>query len=645
MSARLDDTGAWIDDAGARVDDMSARLDDTSARIDNAQFSGAAGGAPSAHSIRPLRGGSGVLSDRRKRMLFALAGYFAVLCFYLPLVLLGQNAALPLLDWMDGDITGKVLLARNLTGISSYFAPTVPQMMQGTAVWANVPETLLYACFSPYTAYVLSCFCTLSAAYWGMLLFLGRVLRRFLSRPYPAICAVCAALFACAPYYLVQSLNAAGLPLLLWALLALWDGDSLLPAFLSVALYGACSTLSFTGYFVLGFLALFLFAALLRKQLRRARFLAGGFFLLTAEYILSNLPLFRGLLGLDGGGFVSHRTVFSVGTLAAGEVFPAFLQLLIHGQYHAGSKHAMILFFCPVLLCALLCVRRRLSPAQKKLTAFCVSLLGAAVFIAAFSAFCGTAFYQRCLQLLGPTLSSFQLDRLYFLYPALWYALLACTLALCLDVCADCSRGQLLRLARGGTAVLLLLCGGFLLRGHYETDNWRAVLTGTQRGLSWHQFFAEDTFAAIRADLTRANDGKEPCVVSLGLSPSIALYHGFDTLDGYSNNYALSYHKAFRKVIAGELAKDPVLDAYYSEWGNRCYLFCAALGNDFSGLYAPQSLPPLQNLAFDWDALRDMGCTHLLSRAPLADAQQYGLTPAGTYGGTAGAYSVFVYKM
>ncbi|MEG1873096.1 MAG: DUF6044 family protein, partial [Ruthenibacterium sp.] len=74
-------------------------------------------------------------------------------------------------------------------------------------------------------------------------------------------------------------------------------------------------------------------------------------------------------------------------------------------------------------------------------------------------------------------------------------------------------------------------------------------------------------------------------------------------------------------------------------------LFCAALGSDFSGLYAPQSLPPLQNLAFDWDALRDMGCTHLLSRVPLADAQQYGLTPVGTYGGTAGAYSVFVYKM
>ncbi|MEG1744498.1 MAG: DUF6044 family protein, partial [Ruthenibacterium sp.] len=168
MSARLDSASARVDDACARVDDTGARVNDTGARVNSAQFSGAAGGAPSSHSISPLRGGSGVLSDRRKRMLFALAGYFAVLCFYLPLVLLGQNAALPLLDWMDGDITGKVLLARNLTGISSYFAPTVPQMMQGTAVWANVPETLLYACFSPYTAYVLSCFCTLSAAYWGM---------------------------------------------------------------------------------------------------------------------------------------------------------------------------------------------------------------------------------------------------------------------------------------------------------------------------------------------------------------------------------------------------------------------------------------------------------------------------------------------
>ena len=64
-------------------------------------------------------------------------------------------------------------------------------------------------------------------------------------------------------------------------------------------------------------------------------------------------------------------------------------------------------------------------------------------------------------------------------------------------------------------------------------------------------------------------------MVSLGIDPAAALYHGFYSLDGYSNNYPLSYKHRFREVIAPELAKSEYLTDYFDDWGNRCYMFSA----------------------------------------------------------------------
>lgn len=691
----------------------------------------------------------------RRALAFCL-GYAFVLLFTLaPLLLLGKNISLPLLDWLDGDITGKVLLGRNLTSMRDYFSPQIPQMMRGAAMWSNAPSTLLYAWLAPFSAYVAECFLAVSAAYWGMALFLRRVLAlvtgggenaahadmlpgagvrkdglqasgapaaSLSAPPFPSayLCAAVAVLFSCLPFYTVHDLTTMGIPLVLWAFVVLWTaGQRRAPhsaspslvgaAYGAVLVFGACSTLAFSGYFILGFLMLFFLVQAVRRRFMSVRYLAVAFALLCALYGAANFELVQSLFAQGASDFVSHRTIYAPGTLAAGEVFSEFKTMLLHGQYHAGSKHLAALACAALILAAALPLWKRLDKSQRRLWLFCAGLLGGGVLIAVFYAFCGTAAYARFVALLGPAIASFQFDRLYFLYPTLWYTLLAGALLLVVRAGSTLVQAAVNRFAvsqkrasqasngnahafsfaaapastqtltntaarplpclpqtvparpqgafqfprilpRAAAVLVLAACCAFVLRGNYLTGNWRAVLTGEQpaSAVTWRQFFAEDLFDDIRAALAAEGgvaDASAPVVVSLGISPAIALYNGFSTLDGYSNNYALSYHEQFGRVLHDEINKDAALASYFYDWGNRCYLFTPQLGADFSYRRSSSGVPrtPLTDLAFNWPALRAMGGTHLLSIAPIADCAQYGLTDCGKFTGE--AYDLYVYAL
>jgi hypothetical protein len=64
-----------------------------------------------------------------------------------------------------------------------------------------------------------------------------------------------------------------------------------------------------------------------------------------------------------------------------------------------------------------------------------------------------------------------------------------------------------------------------------------------------------------------------PGILSLGLDPMVASYNGFRSYDGYVFNYELSYKSKFRPIIQNILQKDPELEDYFDNWGNRVYTF------------------------------------------------------------------------
>lgn len=103
-------------------------------------------------------------------------------------------------------------------------------------------------------------------------------------------------------------------------------------------------------------------------------------------------------------------------------------------------------------------------------------------------------------------------------------------------------------------------------------------------------------------------------MVSLGIYPSVALYHGYTCADGYSNNYDLAYKHRFRRMMARELEENEEALRYFDEWGNRLYLAGAPYG--INGMVA-KGQSGYTDLDYDLDAMADLRIRYLLAAAPV----------------------------
>ena len=177
-------------------------------------------------------------------------------------------------------------------------------------------------------------------------------------------------------------------------------------------------------------------------------------------------------------------------------------------------------------------------------------------------------------------------------------------------------------------AVTVLVClivsgvtGITLLKESDIKSNLQKLRNPDYGVMSYSDYYAIGVLDQVEAYLAETT-GKEQAayrVVSLGIDPAAALYHGFYCLDGYSNNYALDYKHAFRRVIAPALAESDYLRAYFDEWGNRCYLF----GTECPGYYTIEKNGfYFQHLELDTKALRDLGGDYLLSAAYIANSEE-----------------------
>lgn len=169
---------------------------------------------------------------------------------------------------------------------------------------------------------------------------------------------------------------------------------------------------------------------------------------------------------------------------------------------------------------------------------------------------------------------------------------------------------------------------GFLYKGGHPT---------------FSEFYAEAQFGGILSDIKK--DTNNPVLLHLGLPSTISMYHHLPVLDFYMTNYPLQYKRDFRHIIAGELEMSPKLQASYDGWGDRVYMMSheAMMG----GLYpfAPRTKAEnfvLEKNAFDFDAARKMGATHLLSAFKINDNR---VKFVGNYGNTSSYWHIYLYKL
>lgn len=557
-------------------------------------------------------------------LLLALLGLLLLL---IPFLLAGSHSYLLIDDNLDAELSVPYLLAQTGEALNYKASAIIPQVMNGLPRNALRPglsvTVLLFELLPPLPAYLVH----MALVRLAGLLSLYALLRCWLlPKPHQRPLAAGVALaWALLPVYSIYGLSVLGQPAVLLAVRTLQQRRPGLWPWVVLLAFPFWSMMVLAGLFILAGLSVWLLYSDWRS--RQVSWLAwAGLGVLTISYAVVEYPLLSALLQHQ---FIPHRLEFDFAQLAPHTLLGQLrstLQQFVVGQYHSS------LFFRGLMLMTVLLAgwqaRRHAAPFPVR------TVLSLLLLIAALAVFCG--FYPAFLALvqpLVPPLRTFNLTRFSFLTPLLWFVVWVIALR---TLPASRSRA---------TLVAMQLVLGLAMNREWTLTVRELLGKPAPHEPSYQRFVAPALFARVQEDI-RLHTGHVPAqyrVACLGLPPSVAQLNGFYTLDSYQNNYPLPYKHAFRPIIAGELAKDPLLRAYFDAWGNRCYLFAAELGKNFRVGAGQQA--PIQHFAFNAPAFQRLGGHYLLSAVALANPRQSGLRLTSEYTNPGAYWHLYVYEV
>lgn len=557
--------------------------------------------------------------QKNGKILFAL-GWIIVMTAALPYLILKGNMVVPFQDQLDGEVLCYMLHAKYLfTGTDVY-----PELMNGISANGLFPPAplavLLYKIMSPPAAFVCNqIFCMLTA-YTGMYLCLKKAVKNSL------IAVFCGILFAYLPLLSVYGLCQYGQPILFYAFYLLYKGKHKRISLGMIILYGFMSSLVLVGYAVLGIGALFLLWLVWKRRLRAHKWVLIGWLSLLVCYLVTNYQLILQVFGI-GSQQISHKEmIVRYGQDFAQSFYTVFVKGTLHTPTHQQWIAAAAILVFVLGVCLYGKGKRRMRLAVRLLGAgLCFNLV-----CALFYAFYQSGFVAEIRNSAGGIIKEFQVDRVFWLTVSVWYFLLGIVMYLLWEwFRSGVKNRRRICAAAGGVGLSALVCVSAATVFYYSDFNknlHRVRLGESYEQITWNDFYAPDVFAQIDAFIGR--DKSSYRTLSFGIYPAAPLYNGFYCLDGYSNNYDLSYMYAFREIIQGELEKDENLRKYYDEWGCRCYVLCAQTGINHYLLpkNTDGSVWGEETLALDTEAAKGLGAQYLFSAVRIPNAEELGMT-------------------
>ena len=534
-----------------------------------------------------------------------------------PYIFLGSNNHWMIWDNLDSNFVAyKVLIESGALFASN---TTIIEQPLGGVPRGTMPSEFdafvwLYKLFGPEGAYVANRILMTVIGFFGMYLLLRRhIIKENGDEIVRLGVSLC---FALLPFWPFGGLSVAGMPLALYAMLEIRNQDHSWWNWAVVALYPFYSNLVLSGFFFLVLVtAIWLYDFTRRKSVLP---LFGALAVMSVFYVFTHYRLFIDFL--FGSSFVSHRMDFGASSEESFlEAAKNTLGIFLQGQAHSHSlQRFIILPLCAS--CAFLMLPRKKDDWRKWLFWLIMIALGG---IALFHGFKSTPIV---LEILAPikAVLPMQFDRFYFLYPLLW------TLAFALVLSVLKAQARLLKLL---VFAVVLLQAAVAFKYHELIANRDSPSVG--------EFLAEKQFSEIQGYIGQPLDTYR--VASIGIHPSVSLYNGFHTLDGYWGNYPLGHKQAFRDIIAGELEKDGILEKYFDDWGSRVYLFNDQTGKNM--VIRAGNEVKLENLNYNWNKFYGLGGRFVLSAVEIDVSSDPQLTLAKKFSDTASAWDVYLYKV
>lgn len=532
-------------------------------------------------------------------------------------------------DQLDSDILTYIIKAK------APFAATIPEMLNGTVSASMTPPAILftvpYMLFKPATAFSISYIVIAEIAFCGMYLCVYRILKS------AWISLVIGILFASLPFYPVYGLSVMGQPLVVYSFYCLWsewNNRRAIP-YLLIVIFALSSSLVLVGYADLLILCVIGVYGLIRHRNVKLFFIGVGVLLLL--YIITNLNLLSSIAGI--GSFLSHKTEYVI-TASNESAYVVADKMFNEGHYHSASLHHEIIFIAEGSILAVLIFANRFDEKDKKRILQMMSLFVLSLLIAGFYAFWRCNKIVNFRNQMGGILIEFQIDRFYWLYPVIWYLLLAYSLYFMWNLMRT---GNWLKVIPIISVIWINF--SFVWNGSILKINWEFIKSGKHLSQydSVEGFFQEDLFDAIEVYILNQSGKKinEYKVISVGLYPSIALYNGFYCLDGYSNNYDVRYKHDFRKIISEEINKDESIRKYYDNWGNRVYAFASEIPRLY--YISKEEKREINSLSYDFGQLKKMGCDYIFSSVSINNCDKIKLLDI--FDTETSYYRVFLYEV
>lgn len=556
---------------------------------------------------------------------------------FLPFLILGKGSVFTIHDQLDETLMTYVLNARHLFDRSGI----IPETLGGINASGMQPSAVLflplYAVFDTFTAFLIQYAVVFLAGFFGMYFCVKEITGSSI------LALTTGGIFCMLPVLHVYGLSVFGIPMVLYAFLCLVRGKKTLSSMVFLLIFGLTSHLVLTGYCVLGFWLLYLIWDGIFGKRRRAgqpvsagkRGPLWGFVLLLVTYLAVNHSLFTELL-LGKSSYVSHREELVNGSMPfAATVKDVFL----NSAQHAESLHKLLILPILGLLLWGAYLYRRFDRESRCLYRAAVAGMVVLAGIALLYGLCRSEPVAAWKNSVSGFFRYFQLERFYWMYPAGWYL----EFALCFGAWWR-YKGFGMPLLKTAVLVALLLPTVSWVKEEslfYRNVNQINNGSGVTGYITWEAYYSEDLMQQIEDTIGR--DMTEYRVAHLGMNTAPALLHGFYTVDGYSNNYPLEYKHAFRRVIAAELDKNEQTAGYFDAWGGRAYLF-----NHVSGTYwqvGKKDNLTYEQLDFDMEALKELGCEYLFSAGEIVDADRMGLEPMGYFDTQESYWGIWLYRL
>jgi hypothetical protein len=475
-------------------------------------------------------------------------------------------------------------------------------------------HAVLLTAFEPFTAFALNFILVHGIAFLGFYLFLKDIIFPSIadwSKKYSPYIGLFAACFAALPLYPLLGITFAGLPLLAWSFLRVYQTSRfrLVDAAI-VLIFAFYSSFVYVGVFAI----IMTGAAALWKTIRQKKIvltLFGWVALLGIAYALLNYYLIYQVL--FSGEFVSQREFWIPQGYNWKVVLWAASDMFLNGHYHAASFHFITLLLIVVMI-YFAWRKKALNSAAVKIVAAAILFI---VFISSFYAFWQ---WTPIVEIKEKTrfLKIFRWDRFYFFNPFLWTLIFTMAVVFILD------HIQRERLQKPVMLILFIMQLSYFIYHdrvamqnalYYAEkmvlidDTTKGTILGPDYLLTYQNkrgtysgFLQEEAYGRIAQKINKPFHTYR--VGSVGINPALALHNGFYTIDGYMTSYPQKHKERIYEVIREGISEDTKEFKSFKNWGSRCYLFSDVTGcTDSLGC----------EMKFNYSPLKDMNCQYLIS--------------------------------